>query len=491
MNADHRRIFWSRIVRMGMMFVLACLIGTVAYNAFAAPKKSPPNFVFILLDDAGQRDFGCYGGRFYETPNIDRLATEGMRFTDAYAACPVCSPTRYSIQTGRYPVRSGLTDFLLGTKKGKVLPPACTPGMPVDEVTIAEALKAAGYKSGYIGKWHLGAIPPGQQGYDMDLAVPARIRFSPYNVKVLPDGPQGEYMTDRLTDEAIRFIDANKQGPFLLCLAELAPHVPIASKENYIRKYKEKLAVLPPASGPEFLPEHDLQARQIQNDPVYAGMIQSADDSVGRIMEHLKKLGIAENTVIIFMSDNGGLSTAEGSPTSNVPWRGGKGWLYEGGIREPMIIKWPGVTHAGSTCSAPVTSTDFFPTLLEMAGLTLQPKLHQDGQSLVPLLQSGGSPARQAIYWHYPHYSNQGGPPSGAVRAGDWKLIEFYEDMSVELYNLSQDPSEKHNLALENPAKVAELRDMLHLWREETGAKMPSPNPGYTGKKEASDTKGD
>jgi len=293
------------------------------------------------------------------------------------------------------------------------------------------------------------------------------------------EGRPGEYLTDRLTDESLRFLEANSNKPFLLYLSHYAVHTPLQSKKELAAKYKAKAKNLPPVKGPRFVPEGEREARQVQNHPVYAGMVQSVDESVGRVMKKLEELGVADNTVVIFMSDNGGLSTSEGSPTSNVPLRAGKGWLYEGGIREPMIIKWPGVVKPGSVCNEPVTSTDFYPTMLEMAGLSLRPKQHRDGVSLVPLLRQTGKPRRKAIYWHYPHYGNQGGSPGGAVRAGDYKLIEFYEDNRVEMYNLKDDVGEKHDLSAEMPRKAAQLRKMLHDWRKAVDAQMPSPNPEY------------
>ncbi|GAF90669.1 unnamed protein product, partial [marine sediment metagenome] len=295
------------------------------------------------------------------------------------------------------------------------------------------------------------------------------------------EGRPGEYLTDRLTDESLRFLEANSNKPFLLYLSHYAVHTPLQSKKELAAKYKAKAENLP-VKGPRFVPEGEREARQVQDHAVYAGMVQSVDESVGRVMKKLEELGVADNTVVIFMSDNGGLSTSEGSPTSNVPLRAGKGWLYEGGIREPMIIKWPGVVKPGSVCNEPVTSTDFYPTMLEMAGLSLRPKQHRDGVSLVPLLRQTGKPRRKAIYWHYPHYGNQGGSPGGAVRAGDYKLIEFYEDNRVEMYNLKDDVGEKHDLSAEMPRKAAQLRKMLHDWRKAVDAQMPKPNPAYKAK---------
>jgi len=456
-----------------------------ALGASQAPQKRL-NLVFILIDDMGWTDAGCYGSTFYETPHIDRLAAEGMRFTDAYAACPVCSPTRASIMAGKYPARLNLTNWLSGRIRKKLIGAPYIGQLPLEEVTLAEAFKQAGYATCFIGKWHLGSKPfyPEHQGFDVNIAgnhtgSPAGGYFSPFKNPQLPDGPKGEYLTDRLTDEALKFLDASRPGPFLLYLSHYAVHTPIQAKKDLVARYKAKAGDLPPPKGPRYLPEGATQTRQVQDHPVYAGMVQSVDESVGRVMAKLDELGLADRTAVFFMSDNGGYSTTRGGPTSNVPLRAGKGWLYEGGIREPMIIKWPGVTRPGSTCSVPVTSTDFYPTMLEMAGLALRPEQHTDGVSLVPLLKGAPSLPRKALYWHYPHYSPQGGAPSGAIREGDHKLIEFFEDDRVELYDLSKDIGEKHDLAAEMPDVAARLRTMLHDWRRAVDARMPRPNPDY------------
>ncbi len=472
--------------------VLACVgvgaaLAVISADAAVAPRTARPNLVFILADDLGWRDLGCYGSTFYETPNLDRLAAKGMRFTDAYAACSVCSPTRASILTGKYPARLHLTDWLPGRPDRpdqKLNRPVILPHLPLEEVTIAEALKDAGYRTAFIGKWHLGGpgFYPDQQGFERnlggcELGHPPSY-FSPYRIPTLPDGPKGEYLTDRLTGEALKFIEANRDRPFLLYLAHYAVHNPQQAKADLIGKYRAKVAKLPPASEPEFRPEGRHQTRQIQNQPVYAAMVQSLDESVGRVLDKLAALGLEEHTIVVFTSDNGGLSTAEGSPTANAPLRAGKGWSYEGGVREPLLVRWPGVTPPGSVCRAPVMSTDYYPTLLEMARLPLRPRQHRDGVSLVPLLQGGTLPERP-LFWHYPHYSNQGGGPSGAIRLGDFKLIEWFEDMRVELFNLQDDLGEQHDLAARMPEKVAALRQQLHDWRRRVAAQMPTPNPNY------------
>ena len=483
-----------------------------------------PNFVFFLLDDMGWKDLGCFGSPFYETPNIDRLAAQGMRFTNAYAACPVCSPTRASIMTGKYPARLRLTNYIPGARSGKLLSAEYFHYMRLEEVTLAEALKEAGYRTCFVGKWHLGDEPyyPQKQGFDVNVAGDSSgappTYFYPYkrgnrSVPGLEEGKPGEYLTDRLTAESLKLIEQSKERPFLLYLSFYAVHVPLEAKKEMVERYQAKARRLgldddsrvsrassprfeggmPATRNPRFATDEDwpktaagdekwrktLKTRTVQDHAVYAAMIESVDESVGRVMKKLDELGIADNTILFFMSDNGGLATAEGQPTCNLPLRGGKGWLYEGGIREPMIVKWPGAVKPGRVCDEPVISTDFYPTMLEMAGLPLKPEQHVDGESLVPLLKGEGMLPRQAIFWHYPHYSNQGGKPGGAVRVGEFKLIESYEDSRVELYNLRADLGEQHDLAVEMPNRAAELRRILHEWRDEVGAVMPEPNPDW------------
>lgn len=474
----------------------------------AIKKHKKPNFVFFLIDDLGWSDLGCYGSTFYETPNIDKLAAEGMLFTDGYAACPVCSPTRASIMTGKYPARINLTDFIWNTNKEKLLPADYENHMALKEVTLAETLKESGYDTYFVGKWHLGDKEyfPEKQGFDVNIAgyhagLPPTY-FHPYrredwkhwNYQIqnldLTQGKDGDYLTDRLTDESLNILNQAGKHPFLLYFAHYAVHTPLEAKEDMVKKYEEKAKKLPEHEGPKYIDEdyqfskngHKHKIRQIQDHAVYAAMIQSVDESVGRIMEKLEEKGMAENTVIIFMSDNGGLaSTGEGSPTSNLPLRGGKGWMYEGGIREPFIIKWPGQTKPGSRCNVPVTSTDFYPTMLDIAGLAQRTEQHQDGKSLVPLLKGQKEIDREAIFWHYPHYSNQGGKPGGAVRRGDWKLIEWYEDNRLELYNLKEDIGEQNDLVDKHPEKAKKLQALLHEWRKEVDAQMPKLNPEYKG----------
>lgn len=479
------KLFRERLrVASGVAFLLMLLSQVVP-----AAETGKPNIIFILADDLGWSDLGCYGSRFYETPNLDRLAREGMRFTAAYAACNVCSPTRASIMTGKYPARLNLTDWLPGRPDRpdqKLKRPAIRQQLPLEEVTIAEALKSAGYRTAFVGKWHLGNEPfyPDKQGFDINVAGCEKGHppsyFSPYKIPTLVDGPPGEHLDERLTEESLKFIAASRGEPFFLYLSHYAVHTPLQAKPELVAKYKAKAGHLA-GSGPEFAPDKGRQVRQVQNHAIYAAMVESLDRSVGRILEHLEELGLDKNTTILFTSDNGGLSTAEGTPTSNLPLRLGKGWNYEGGIREPLIVKGPGVRRPGSVCSDPVISVDYFPTLLQLAGLPLRPEQHLDGVSFFPLLR-GEKRQERPLFWHYPHYSNQGGGPGGAVRLGDFKLIEAYEDMGGELYNVKNDPGEHTDLSALMPEKVAQLREQLHSWRREVGARMPTTNPDYTGK---------
>ncbi len=482
----------SQAARFPLFALLIGLLGLGLVQAALSAEPSSgarrPNIVFILADDLGWADLGCYGSTFYDTPHLDTLARQGMRFTDAHAACNVCSPTRASIMTGKYPARLHLTDWLPGRgdrPDQKLNRPVILQHLPLEEFTIAEALKAGGYQTCFIGKWHLGDAPyyPEHQGFDIniggcELGHPPSY-FSPYHNPKLPDGPPGEYLTDRLTSEAVKFLEsaARKPEPFFLYFAHYAVHTPLQAKAAMIESYKTKAARLSPA-GPEFIEDNGRRVRQVQNHPVYASMLRSLDESIGRLLETLNTLGLSTNTIVVFTSDNGGLSTAEGTPTSNLPLRAGKGWPYEGGVREPLLIEWPGVTRPGSVCAEPVISTDFYPTMLQMAGLPLRPEQHLDGESLVPLLKGGSLPERP-LFWHYPHYSNQGGAPEGAIRLGRFKLIEWYEDLRVELYDLGEDLGEHHNLAATMPEKTDALRRQLHAWRAAVNAQMPAPNPDY------------
>ena len=466
-----------------LMLLLSC------GQCLAADASTKPNIIFILADDLGWTDLGCYGSIFCETPNLDRLAAQGMRFTDAYAACNCCSPTRASILTGKYPARVRLTDWIPGTSYpwAKLRPPDWLQHLPLEEVTLAEALKSAGYTAAAVGKWHLGPGPflPENQGFDLNVAAnhsgapgsyfwpyghgdPARAKS--YHGGPVPDvfagGQPGEYLTDRLTDEALKFIEANRDRPFFLYLAQYAVHTPLQAKRELIEKYTARV-----------------RPNQKQNNPTYAAMVESLDQSVGRVLEKLEPLGIAGRTIVIFTSDNGGYVGYSGKPgaTWNAPLRLGKGSCYEGGHRVPLIVRWPGVVQAGSVCGEPVISVDFYPTILHLTGARGDAKHNGavDGVNLAPLLKQTGKPARDAIYWHYPHYNILPQAPYGAIRQGDYKLIDFDEDHRVELYNVRNDLSETTDLARQMPTMATALRVKLARWRNSVGAQMAQRNPDY------------
>jgi arylsulfatase A-like enzyme len=486
------------------MTILFSLLLAVPAFSQQVKKGTRPNIILVLVDDLGWRDLGVYGSSFDETPNLDRLASEGMRFTDAYAASPICSPSRSSIMTGRYPTRTGITDWIVGRQNqegpepgNRLLAQPFNFNLDTAEVTIAEALRQGGYSTFFAGKWHLGLSEPywpKNQGFDVNKGGWAAGNpkdygmggyFSPFHNPRLPDGPAGEFLTDRLTSEAIGYIRQRKDPakPFFVELSFYAVHTPIEAKPEYIEKFKAKAHAMGLDSVEQFVRDSWMgpngKERIVQGNPVYAGLLYSVDENVGRIMAALRQMRIADNTILVFTSDNGGLSTSEGSPTSNAPLRYGKGWNYEGGVRIPLIIRWPKTIAPGTLCRFPVVNTDLYPTFLQMAGLALMPEQHKDGVSMMPLLKGAGGIDQRVLYWHYPHYSNQGGGPSSALRAGDWKLVQFYEDDHVELYNLSWDLEERHDLADAFPRKTAELLELLNAWKKQTNAKIPLVNPYY------------
>lgn len=458
----------TSVVRISRLFAAAILLVSLVTASVRAANT--PNFVFFLVDDMGWIDPACYGNGFHETPNIDRLATQGMRFTNAYAACPVCSPTRASILTGKYPATLNLTDFIPGHWRPweKLVVPEMNMNLPLEEITFAELPHPAGYVSASYGKWHLGgpAFFPGQQGFDEFIVTSGR-HFAP-RFKTTPETSveDGTYLADFLTTQAEQFLERHKAEPFVLYLPHYAVHIPLEADEELIEKYRQKPKV-----------------KDHLCNPVYAAMIEHIDRSLGQIMAKLEELELAENTVLIFFSDNGGLHSSAvrtGEPVMvNTPLRDEKGSLYEGGIREPLIVRWPGKIEAGSECDVPVTSVDFFPTMAELAGVTIEHPI--DGRSLVPLLRQSGAFERDAIYWHYPHYHHS--TPAGAIRLGDWKLIEFFEDDRLELFNLRDDLSETNNLADAKPEKAKELQSRLAEWRKHVKARMPTANPDYDPKR--------
>jgi arylsulfatase A-like enzyme len=465
------------IARLLMLWIV-----TLTWEASAVGAEKM-NIVFILADDLGYMDIGANNPHtFYETPNIDGLAKRGMRFTQGYAACCVCSPTRGSIMTGKYPPRFGITDYIPGARNGRLLSAPNADHLALEEVTIAERLRDAGYSNFFSGKWHLGGgeFSPNAQGFGPGLepgdGAKGNVQFwYPKSAEPTPDHKDDPKTTDRIANAAVQFIDSHKDQPFFAYLPFLAVHQPIGARPDLTAKFEKKKLSAP---ADQWGQERTRKVRLVQNNAVYAGMLEQLDSAIGRVLEAVHRNGLDDKTIIVFLSDNGGLSTSEGTPTSNIPLRGGKGWPYEGGVREPWIVCAPGVTKPGSTCDTPVITTDFYPTLLELTGQPPFPEQHRDGVSFVPLLK-GGAMQHPPLFWHYPHYGNQGGAPNGVIRDGNWKLIEWYEDGAMELYNIAEDLSEKNDLAAAQPDKVRELRAKLETWRKDVGAIMPKPNPKW------------
>ena len=464
---------------LACVFPILWLLAALTIAAGPLPAADPPNIVLFYIDDLGWSDLGCQGSTFYETPHIDRLAGEGMRFTNAYSPCPVCSPSRASLMTGKSTARVGFTGHITAIMRhryppyGRIIPPEDHMRLPLDEVSIARALKPAGYVSASIGKWHLGTDGywPRDHGFDVNIAghthgSPASYFFPYLNVKQpwnpnianLPGGKDGEYLTERLTDEAIRFIEKNRKRPFFLYLTHYAVHTPIEAPRNLIDKYMAKL-----------------KTDDSQFDAGYAAMIETVDDSVGRVMATLDRLDLNENTVVIFTSDNGG----ESKVTRNRPLRAGKGYLYEGGIRVPLIVWRPGKVAAGSVSETPTVGTDLYPTIAELGGEKARPGGPLDGRSLVSVFTGRGKLAERDLFWYYPHYSPQAKRPGSAVRSGQYKLIENYDPPGVELYDLEDDEGEAVDLSEEMPERAANLRRKIHDWLRESGAKLHRANPAY------------
>lgn len=506
-------------IYMYSMMIAPTLLGASSLSAQQVVNVTQlPNVVFIMVDDYGWSDVGYNGSKFYETPNIDRLASEGMIFTNGYAAAPISSPSRVSLMTGKYPARTGITDWIPGYQHGrtpeqlskyKMIAPQMPLNMPLEEVTIAEALKGNGYATYHVGKWHCAEdslFYPQYQGFDVNIGgwlkgSPNGIRrsqggkgayYSPYRNPYLTDGPDGEYLTDRLGDESIKLIkQTSKDTPFFLYLSFYAVHTPIEAKQEHVDYFKKKAQKMGIDKVEPFTRDLDWykkaehkanhwKERVIQSNAEYAALIYSMDENVGKVLKALRENGLEENTIVCLLSDNGGLSTAEGSPTCNAPLRAGKGWLYEGGIREPFLIKYPRIAKPGSVCNEPVVAVDFYPTILDLAQLPLKPKQHVDGVSLAPYLKGDKSFDRGPVFFHYPHYGGKGDTPSGAIRMGDYKLIEFYEDNHVELYNLKNDISETHNICNDEKEIAADLLKRLRKWRKSCDAKMPVKNAYYT-----------
>jgi arylsulfatase A-like enzyme len=436
----------------GGCWLVALLVAATCHAGGAQRDKDRPNIVFILTDDLGINDLGCYGRSEHHTPHLDRLAAQGVRFTSAYCALPVCSPSRAAILTGKDPARLRLTTFLPGRPDcpaQKLLHPKIQMQLPLEEKTLAECLKQAGYATACIGKWHLGGkgFGPAEQGFD--VVHPGKANTTPSET----EGGKGEY---DLTAAAERFIEQCRDKPFFLYLCHNAPHIPYTAREELVRKNSSAL------------------------EPVYAAVIETMDDAVGRLLAKLDALKLGDRTIVIFTSDNGGLSVPEGPHrivTHNTPYRAGKGFLYEGGLRVPLIARWPGKTPAGKVIHEPTVHTDWTPTLLELCGLPVPKGI--DGVSIAGLLTGGQGPPKRRLFWHFPHYSNQGNRPAGAVRDGRWKLIEHYEDGQVELFDLDNDIGETTSVAAQHPQVVEQLRKALADWRQAIGAQLNTPNPDF------------
>ena len=478
-------------------YLLASGICYLLLATGCASPEPPPNVLLVIVDDLGWRDLGVYGSTFYETPAIDALAGQGARFTEFYAASPVCSPTRASIMTGKHPARLHLTNWIGGEQNGKLQQAPYERQLPLAEYTLGEAFRDAGYATGFIGKWHLGdsTYLPGAQGFETTVAVngggqPSSY-FFPYrdartpalDVPDLEDGHEGEYLTDRLTDEAIAFLDSHASGPFLLVLSHYAVHTPLQAPEQDVARYRAKAAALQPLE-PAVVKESGRGFTRLRQDhPVYAAMVESVDRSVARLTARLERLGIADRTIVVLVSDNGGLSTVAGSPrggpTSIAPLRAGKGWLYEGGIRIPLIVRWPGHVGSGIVVTTPGVTMDLYPTLLDLAGLPARPDRHVDGVSLLGALTGTAAAAPRALAWHFPHYHGSGNVPSGAIRAGNFKLVQWFETGDSELYDLATDSGETVDVAPVMPAEADSLRARLAAWRDAVGAAMPVPNPDW------------
>ncbi len=457
------RLSPDRAAILAALLVASAAVPADAQSRIAGNER--PNVIFLLLDDMGYGDVGAYGNTYHRTPNIDRLARDGMRFTDAYAAAPNCSPTRASILTGRWPARTGVTQYLPGNvlPHARMLQAELPLGLPLDETLIAQPLAKAGYATACIGKWHLGAgeFLPDRRGFQQAFASghwgSHRRMFAPHERLKVPGARDGDYLTDVLTRAAEAFLERNRERPFFLYLSYYAVHGPIQAKPDLIDSYAGR---------------RDPSGR---DNAVYAAMVEGVDRSVGRLLDKLQLLGLGSNTAVFFFSDNGGVP----SRAFNGRFRSGKGYLWEGGIREPLIVRWPSQVRAGVVESTPVTSVDFYPTILEMTGVADTGSHEVDGVSLLPLLRQSGGLDRDNLFWHYPHYSNAGSPPSGAIRQGTWKLLEFFEDSHVELYNLAEDPSESEDLAGANPSRVRAMLGQLRAWRESVGAVMPARNPQF------------
>lgn len=470
----------------------AILLAVILALSCGLAEAAPPNVVLILVDDLGKHDLGFEGSSFYETPEIDALAARSMRFRQGYACCQVCSPSRASILLGQFPARHGITDWIGAAtgsdwnRQDKMLPANYTQELPAEHTSLAEAFREANYRTFFAGKWHLGGdgSHPEDHGFEINRGghhrgSPPGGFFSPYRNPKLSDGPPGESLTLRLAEETADFINSPAgDEPFFAMLAFYAVHSPIQTTPELWRKYRDK-ATAQPAPESRFEIDRTLPVRKVQDNPIYGGMMETLDTAVGNVLRAIAARGIAERTIVIFTSDNGGVSSGDAYATSNLPLRGGKGRQWEGGLRVPYLVHVPGLTDAGRDSDVPVTGADFYPTLLELAGLQPRPEQHLDGQSLVSVLR-GGELADRPLFWHYPHYGNQGGEPCGIHREGPWKLIHYYEDNRDELYRLDRDLGEREDLAKSEPERVNQMRVSLLRYLNSVGARFPQPDPRYT-----------
>ena len=472
---------------------LAALLICLAFAAPATADETPagdqsekPNIVVFLVDDLGYMDIGANNPKcFYKTPSVDAFAKTAMRFTNGYTSNPVCSPTRFSLMTGRYPTRVGATNFFTGNRKGKFRGAPLHNRMPLDELTLATGLKSKGYTTFFAGKWHLGPKEeyfPQNRGFDVNKGgwkaggpYTGKKYFAPFeNPQLKPESPDGDHLPARLARDTAEFIKTNAAAkkPFLAYLSFYSVHTPLIGRPDLVKEYRVRSEAIEDedfADEEQVFGDKPRNVRIVQKHPVYGAMVQAMDQAVGTVLKQLEQSGVEKNTIVVFTSDNGGLSTSEGSPTSNLPLRGGKGWVYEGGIRVPWIVRYPGVTKAGAVNDQPICSIDLFPTLAKLTGFKAEREI--DGIDILPALK--GEPLkREALYWHYPHYSNQGGIPGGAIRMGDFKLFERYEDGRVHLYNLKDDIGEKNDLAAKDPERVTQMRAKLHTWYKSVGAKF-------------------
>jgi arylsulfatase A-like enzyme len=483
---------------ISLLFYFVFFFGCKDKTSIKRTNVSRPNILFILVDDLGYHDLGITGSTFYETPHVDKLANEGMMFTQGYAASNVCSPSRASIMTGKFTGRHGITDWI-GAKTGeawrtrnrydKLLPADYITQLPKADITIAEAFKNNGYKTFFAGKWHLGGEGsyPEDHGFDIniggiDAGSPRGGFFSPWNNPKLPNTQKGENLTLRLANETADFISKHKDTSFFAFLSFYAVHAPIQTTEKKWRKYRDKADSLGIADS-GYLMERVLPIRQVQDNPIYAGLVETMDDAVGIVLKALKDNGLEENTVVVFTSDNGGVASGDHYATSNLPLRGGKGYQWEGGIREPYFIKVPWLKNEGATTEFPAINTDFYPTLLDVANVPLHPEQHIDGISLKPLLEGKQLELSRPLYWHYPHYGNQGGEPASIIQQDGWKLIHYWEDGREELFKLPSEEKDQQNLLSKHPKIAKSLSRNLMSWLKNVAAKYPVKDSVYDAEK--------